>query len=435
MHQGMIRMPSNFHSFLRQKSVNASASPRKRLFANTRALVIMQAANYLIPIALLPYLTRTLGLELFGIYALSLAATQLAFVFTDYGLSLSGTYSISRRRNRPLFVRRFIGAALALKSAILTILVIAIAALIMWQTKYAAFRPYFLLMIVPIIAEAFVPTWIFHGLERISYITRVIILSRAINAVLVFALIRSPSEYLLLPWTLATAHFVAIAIGWRQLFKLGYAPTFPGLRFTTKVVRASTGYFLSRLAVATYTSVGSLFLGFMQSATQVALFSAAQQVYRALQGCVGMMSQALYPYMVRERDFTLLRNAAILATIGGILGVAFVYAFGQELVVIIFGHGFFDAYEILRIFVAAFAVATISIFLGYPLFGAIGRPDLANTSVILGGVAQLALLAAAFFAHKTSATFVAMCILAAEAFVLIIRLYLFYRFFGKSKNG
>ena len=52
---------------------------------NVSALGVMQIANYVVPLLLLPFLARQLGIEAFGVVAITFASIQLVMVLTDYG--------------------------------------------------------------------------------------------------------------------------------------------------------------------------------------------------------------------------------------------------------------------------------------------------------------------------------------------------------------
>ncbi|EJL6346896.1 oligosaccharide flippase family protein, partial [Vibrio cholerae] len=51
---------------------------------NVISLFILQGSNYVIPLLTLPYLTRTLGVEGFGIFGLVIAVAQYFVLFTDF---------------------------------------------------------------------------------------------------------------------------------------------------------------------------------------------------------------------------------------------------------------------------------------------------------------------------------------------------------------
>src|SRR5690606_33514811 len=72
---------------------------RHRTTKNALWLTVLQCGNYLAQILLIPFLTRRLSLDEFGATMAALATAQFAFVITDYGFSLSGTYEVSKARS------------------------------------------------------------------------------------------------------------------------------------------------------------------------------------------------------------------------------------------------------------------------------------------------------------------------------------------------
>lgn len=395
---------------------------RRQLFSNTRDLVILQAANYVIPLFLLTYLTRVLGVGKFGVYGLGIAAAQFAFVFTDYGFSVSGAYVLSRRRANLPFCRRLIGSAIQIKAVVLVLWIISSTIIISWVPGLRSYSVYLFLVNVPIIIEAYVPYWIFQGLERFRLITVTTIVSRIIYLVSVILVVRTATLYWTIPFLIAVSHLIACSIGWANLLHDGYKPILPPSRFTKMVIGSGTSFFLSRLATATYGSVGSLFLGAASTSAEVAAFSAGQQLYRALQSVIGMGSQALYPYMVRQRDFRLLKAIILAAVSFGLVAVALLYLAGSGLVVVLLGERFASAYPVICVLVIGVIICSISVFMGYPFFGAIGRPDIANNTIIGAGIAQLIVLGVVYLSGHSTAIWVAASVVIAELFVLASRI-------------
>jgi len=204
--------------------------------------------------------------------------------------------------------------------------------------------------------------------------------------------------------------------------RTGYWPIWPGLGYTRGVLRSSTGYFWSRLAVVTYGAGAILFLGTFSTPSQVALYSVAEQFYRGALAVYAPVTQALYPHMARYRDVALFKKLFKLSIALAIVGILIGLIAGQWLIGFIFGHDYEQSYAVFLVFMLALAAAIPSILLGYPFLGAMGNPTAANRSVLFAGLVQLLALGALLALGWTSALAVVSAVLIAEVSALAWRI-------------
>jgi len=87
----------------------------KRLSDNFVSLVVLQFINYLLPLFLIPYLIRILGIEGFGIYSFVLAIIMYGVQMSDYGFELSATYHISLNRDNQEKINEIFSSVLSIK--------------------------------------------------------------------------------------------------------------------------------------------------------------------------------------------------------------------------------------------------------------------------------------------------------------------------------
>ncbi|MFA7706543.1 MAG: oligosaccharide flippase family protein, partial [Candidatus Omnitrophota bacterium] len=68
---------------------------RKIVLGNFISLTTLQSISYILPLVVLPYLIRAIGMEKFGLIAFASSLVQYFMILTDYGFSISATKTIS----------------------------------------------------------------------------------------------------------------------------------------------------------------------------------------------------------------------------------------------------------------------------------------------------------------------------------------------------
>ncbi|MDN6871698.1 oligosaccharide flippase family protein [Pseudomonas citronellolis] len=398
-----------------------SLNSKKNLFKNTGALFSLQAANYVLPFLIIPYLTQKLGVELYGVVAFGLAIVQISCVITDFGFNYSATYRIAKNHNNRQEIRSIVGAVTFCKLALVLPILLGIYTYSDVSGDYKEHSLFLTLLALPILGQTLQPIWLFQGIERMGLITLYTILSRSSYLLFTLILVQQPADYYLVAISNGIAQGLGAIIGLIMCAKLGYSPRWPGLQYTIGVFRESVEYFWARAAVSTYTAGGAFFLGIFSTPSQVAVYSAAEQLYKGAQALFQPVSQALYPYMAKSRNLPLFFKIVKAVCFSSLVGLVIGVISGKEIISIIFGSDFEKSYEVLIIFLLTYCVTMPSILLGYPLLGALGDSRSANYSVIYAGFIQILLLSLLIFFNHLESIYVALSVLLVETFVLVYR--------------
>ena len=72
-----------------------SKSDKRVLIENTISIAITQILTYVMPLISLPYLSRVLGVEKFGLVFWAQACIQYFMLITEYGFNWSASIEIS----------------------------------------------------------------------------------------------------------------------------------------------------------------------------------------------------------------------------------------------------------------------------------------------------------------------------------------------------
>ena len=398
-----------------------SSKKNQTLFGNASALLVIQIANQLIPLLTVPYLTRVLGVGNYGLIAFCMAIIILGSVVTDYGFNLSVTLKIAKYREKHKRVNKLIGAVLTVKTVLLIFVAIGIVVFAIFTKTYAENKLLLIVLIFPLTGQTYQPVWFFQGIERMSYIAIFIFISRLLYLLLVFTTVTSSEHMVWLMTINGLAQFAAAGIGYIVMRRLGYWPQRASLTYCLKVWRQSTEFFWSRAAASTYTACGAIFLGLTATTLQVGYYAAAEQIYRGAQSLLSPVAQAIYPNMVRTKNFRLLFRILLWMTMICIIGVFLGSIFGPWVINFLYGEEFFSTQPVLMVFLITLAINTPSVLIGYPLLGALGHSHAANLSVMFAGALQIILLSFLFIIGWTQALYVAMTVLIVEFVVLVLR--------------
>ena len=71
-------------------------SNKKSLFRNALSLYLIKGINMLFPIILIPLIVKKLGLNYYGVYAITISVTNLLVTVLDFVFSYSGTNMIAK---------------------------------------------------------------------------------------------------------------------------------------------------------------------------------------------------------------------------------------------------------------------------------------------------------------------------------------------------
>ena len=421
--RNILTMRSRFNSFL-------SHSVSRNAFA----LIILQIVNALLPLLVLPYLTRVLGVDGFGAVSIALALIQLAYVLTDFGFSLSGPFAISKARADKKEVSELIGAVFILK---LGLAILASACVIFYGLmSFSSWGAFILYLVAPIaiFGQAFQPFWFFQGIEKMKNVTIYMVIVRCLYALSVFLLVADPADAWLVIFAHGMSHSVGALLAIWRVYAEGYRILYPKRFKLFAVFRESSQYFASRVAVSLYTSASTVLVGSAGGVAQAAQFSVCEQLYKGGQCMTAPINQALYPYMAKNRDWKLFYK--IVIGVGSLiaLGCLVLSFFSAEILDIFFGKDFQKASVVLIIFLIVNVVNYLGVSFGYPGCSATGSVAFANKSVIYGSIIHVFILSILFAANSVTAFTVSLAILITESSVFFMRFCHILKFIKLKKN-
>lgn len=401
-----------------------ASNEKNTLLENFLSLGALQIVSYIIPLINLPYLSRVLGVEKFGLVFFAFAFMQYFMMLTDYGFGLSATREIAVNRHNKNNLSNIFSAVTCIKLVLLMVSFVILCLILLFVPKLQENWLVFVLSFFMVVGNALYPVWFFQGMERMKYITFLNILAKVIFVLLVFVFVKSQDDYIIVPLFNSMGFLVSGIIGMYFAMKnLGAKPYVPSLNMIKKQFKYSTEFFLSRVSISAYTYTNTFCLGLIGSNIMVGYYVAAEKIYQAINGLSFPLNGALYPFVAKYKDLKTYKKWVLIMLICNIFISLFVFIFAKPIVTIFYGAEMLAAYKVLRIFSIVVLITIPSILIGYPLLGALGHTKEANGSVIIGSIIHIIGLFVLFIIGKMNIYSIALMVLITESIVLGIRFY------------
>ena len=175
------------------------STDKKRLLSNLFSLSALRGANLILPLIVLPYLVRVLGVENFGLINFSLSIIMYFNILVSFGFELSATREISIHRENSKKVSEIFSAVMVIKGILFIISFFILSILILFiDTLHEHIMLYYATFGI-VAGNVLFPRWFFQGMERMKFITIINVTSRIIFTILIFVLVRDNEDFIYVP--------------------------------------------------------------------------------------------------------------------------------------------------------------------------------------------------------------------------------------------
>jgi PST family polysaccharide transporter len=261
---------------------------------NALAMQATQAAILIVPLVTLPYTSRVLGSDGFGLVAFAQSLSFMLGVVVQWGFEpwASREVAVARedRGRLSALAAQITGARL-----ILSVGALAVAAVVCITSKATRGSPEFMAMAwLAAASTGLNPMWFFLGRERMRLSAVIALALRVAGAVLTFVLVHDRGDAWIVMALFTGAAVLTAAINTARMFRKVDTRR-PRLRPSYRAVRDSAPLFAGTAGRSLYTAMNVVLLGFFVSRTDVAHFSAAERVIRSCAVLLSPVAVVMYP--------------------------------------------------------------------------------------------------------------------------------------------
>ncbi len=405
---------------------------RHRLVRNTAALFVVQVSGYAAPLLVLPYLSRVLSTEHFGLIAYATSFNWYFLTLVEYGFNLTATRRVAICGDDIGKISRIFGSVMTAKALLTCIGFLLMVTAVLATPKL---RPHFVLFCISYLAvlgDFLFPLWLFQGLQRMENLVWRDLSAKLLSMCLIFAFVRHDSQYL---WAAGFQAGSAMLAGIAGLITVPLLTKVrwvkPTLAEVFMELREGWAVFLSMAAMYMSSSTNTVILGLRAGPKEVAYYSAAYRLVVGVRMLVQPLVTALYPHIShmavnsREGALAFLRKYALILS-SPFLAASLVLLFGAWPVMhFLYGERYDPATPLLCIMApGVFLLALQHMYSTFYML-AFGYEKQWSRLIMLGAVVNFAVLIPLMYWIWPPKA-VAIAGLAVDAF-LTAATYLFYR--------
>lgn len=392
-------------------------------------LGILTIAKMIFPLLLLPYLTRVLSVETYGMVSYVKAIMAYVQLSIDFGFVYSAVKEIVLEKESKDSVNHILSNTILGKLILssISIIIVFVMCLSIQTLKDNIFYT-FLCLIVPILSS-FLVDFFFRGIEKMHYITIVFVVMKIISLIFTVLFVNGDSEILLIPFFDIISSLIAILISWIIVYKLGYRIVKPKFKEALISIKHSFSFFINSFASTAFGAFITIMIGlFIPDLKEIAYWSVSIQLVGAVQSLYTPISNGIYPYMIKNKSLKLIKLVLLFFMPVVIGGCIFCYFLAPWILKIMSGEKYASSVYVFRLLIPVLLISFPVAILGWPIFGPIGKQKEMSISTIVGALLQVVIIFILILTNSFNLISIAISRSVSELGMLIARLIYCYKF-------
>lgn len=329
-----------------------------KLIKNFTSLSSVQIINYIFPLITIPYISRIIGPDGYGIINYATAYITYLTLIISYGFDFTSTRKITRIKDIKDGIINKIVSEVLLARIFLFFVSIIIFICFLFLFKPLNQNPFTaIVLFIGCIGTVLSPQYIYQGFQDLVIYAKVNFIKGIINVILVFILIKEPSDYIFLP--ILTSGFLIIinlSLFIYAVKKYKIKLQLIKIRDIIKLINTDKIVFFSTIVISLYTTTNVVVLGFFASKEDIGYYSTSLNLLNIANSIIAMpLSTALFPFIgkafskSREEGIRVVQKITPIIIYLTLLASLGILILAPYIIEIIFGDKFVNSIAPLRI--------------------------------------------------------------------------------------
>lgn len=268
---------------------------RKNLKQNYIFNLLYQVLSIIIPIIMIPYLSRTLHANGIGIYGYTISVVTYFLLFGSLGVNLYGQREVAvyqkdiKKRSKVFYELFFFKSICLLFTSILFFLFFCI------NNQYKTF---YMILMLEFLSNILDISWLYQGLEEFKKIVCRNLIVKIFSIISIYIFVKTENDVDIYLLIYCLSNLVGNGLLWISAKKYLVKCDFKDLNFKTHL-KGTILFFIPQIAIQVYAVLDKTMIGMiLKDMTQVGYYESCQKVVRILMTVVTSLGIVMMPRIV-----------------------------------------------------------------------------------------------------------------------------------------
>ncbi|MFC3159082.1 polysaccharide transporter, PST family [Chryseobacterium arachidis] len=340
---------------------------KNKVLENIFSLGISQIASVAFPLITMPYVSRIIGPEGYGILNYSTAFIGYFTLFILYSFDLSGTKIISRNINDKVLVSQAFSEVLYSRCILYVICCVLFIISFFFGKVFHKDYLVSIILFIGLLSSVFSPQFIYQSFQDLKLFSKINVIRGLINMILIFLFVKTKQDYFYIP-LFATIFNVIINIGLllHAKKKFSLQLTRQPLNKLFNLIFTDRFIFISNVLGAFRATTNTIILGFFVTTKEIGYFTTSINFLFVVVNVLFIpISTAIYPFISNafskshEVGNDIVKKIVPITVYFYFITSFCLLVFSPFLIMLIFGNKFDESIKILQII--SFAPLTIGL--------------------------------------------------------------------------
>lgn len=316
-----------------------------KVVSNYSHMTILQVVNSFFYILIYPFVINTVGLENYGLYvfATSIAAYFMVFINFGFDMHAAKLISLDQDDNR---LHSSLLSSVTVAKLYLELFAVAVFALLVMNIPFMRDNwLLFLLCFANTFSCIFLPTWYFHGMQKMKILTVIQLSLKCLSLPAIFFLVDGVDDVGVYTFIVVITNVLSSLVAFGIAIRLSGSPLkWPALVKVKVLLFEVQPFFWSSATNTLKQKSVEIIIGSLFGMKEVAIYDLANKVFSVPSLLASNINAALFPMMVKRAQKDIVSKIIKIEVFIGLLCMLSVVVGGYWVVQLISVHDMQEAY-------------------------------------------------------------------------------------------